>query len=392
MTGRQPAAAQRPGSASGAARPRRGRNRCGRRLLGTCESLVACRARENELRAQTRAACGRFAEHQQRQAPQREPGGGPAGLGPQLQRQPTPGTGSTRPKTALGPTRHRPAGHRRAADPLNSELPALEAERPGPRRRQTATAEGTAARPLKQRPGCSAKPACSRHLLAGRPRSGSLARSGWPNNWRPSPARSSGCCSRGGAGAKRTGHGASNTTGNRRRRAPWRSQQQELQERFGTNGAAPRWRPRPSSRPAAWPCTAAMGSGAAGGGAARPWPKQDLGLRLRSKPWGGELPDPPVVEPVRQGRAWRPWSKDLRRLQERMEALEPVNCSPLEEPSRLEIRLAGFAAASNPQQGAREETMAAADSKTVVHFAPEGFLGSLPGRDGHFPRGSSPAF
>jgi chromosome segregation protein len=96
-----------------------------------------------------------------------------------------------------------------------------------------------------------------------------------------------------------------------------------------------------------------------------------------------ELPDPlPVIpEAVRQG-GLEGLQNELRLLQQRMEALEPVNMLALEELERLEHRLAELEERLEVLSKEREELLLRIE--TVATLRQEAFLEAFHAVDGHF--------
>jgi len=242
-----PAAAQRPAQASGAAPTHdESRTACGDGLaveLGA-RVLVACRRREKRAGAATRTAAAPFLQEQPAapRASLQRPNWGAAqrSPGPKLQRSLQLQERLNQTQTAPGGRPDTPAGTG-AADPLNSELAALERGRPGPRRRQTATAgRDCKQRPWKHRPGLlSRNTACSdTYLLAGPAESAlpgmcvlcSGPTTGSRAGQRRSRRTAAGPWRRLAAKSARRSDGASNTTRNRTRTRPrtWRPQQQRV--------------------------------------------------------------------------------------------------------------------------------------------------------------------
>ena len=104
---------------------------------------------------------------------------------------------------------------------------------------------------------------------------------------------------------------------------------------------------------------------------------------LRLEQLEKELPDPrpELPEEVRQA-GLAALQEELRRLQQRMEALEPVNMLALEELEQLEIRLAELEERLEVLSKEREELLLRIE--TVATLRQEAFLEAFRAVDGHF--------
>jgi chromosome segregation protein len=110
---------------------------------------------------------------------------------------------------------------------------------------------------------------------------------------------------------------------------------------------------------------------------------QRRGEQQRLEQLRRELPDPlpDIPEDVRQG-GLEALQADLRSLQARMEALEPVNMLALEELAQLETRLADLEERLDVLAKEREELLLRIE--TVATLRQEAFLEAFQAVDGHF--------
>ena len=166
------------------------------------------------------------------------------------------------------------------------------------------------------------------------------------------------------------------------RRAALEIQQQDLQERFGERRRA---RDGAEAQLAAQRLTLQQSQ----------WELQRLGeellaiaeqersLQLRLEAMGRDLPDPlpEIPEPVRRD-GLEALEQELRRLQQRMEALEPVNMLALEELEQLEQRIAELEGRLDVLSKEREELLLRIE--TVATLRQEAFLEAFEAVDGHF--------
>ena len=354
-----------------------------RRLLELGESLVACRRRENELGRQLEQLRPVLQEHQQRQAAlSAELGAAQRALGPQLQRQLQLQERLNQTQTALGADQTRRQATAELLTPLNSELAALEAEAAGAQASADSDRWKGLQHDLEAADRLLSETRLQRDtLLAGR-RERSLARERLAQQLEALASEEQRLLQAVAALGEAHGQWRQQHQQEQERRRALEAQQQELQERFGE---------RRRARDAAEAQLAAQRLALQ----QQQWDlerlgeellalaEQDRGLRLRLEALGRELPDPlPVVpEPVRQA-GLEALEQDLRRLQERMEALEPVNMLALEELEQLEIRLDELRGRLDILSKEREELLLRIE--TVATLRQEAFLEAFQAVDGHF--------
>jgi len=301
--------------------------------------VAAGGGRENELGGGNSSSCGVLQEHQAAARPPSAPNwAAQRALGPQAAAPAQLQERLNQTQTALGPPDQDTPGRPPPSclTPLNSELAALEAEAPGPRRRQTATAGRdmqhdleAATGLLSENPPAGATPCC-------RPaRALPLARERLPNTLRgPRQARRAAAA----AGtwrrwAKRTGklapanHQQENRSGRRALEAPAAA----LQERFRRTAAAARERLRPSSPPSALALQQQQWASWSGWGELLALGRTSTRPAAPGSTLGRELPDPlPVFpSPYAQAGPGGPGSKNLRRLQNAWKRFKRSTCSPL---------------------------------------------------------------
>ncbi len=111
--------------------------------------------------------------------------------------------------------------------------------------------------------------------------------------------------------------------------------------------------------------------------------EQERGLQLRLEAMQRQLPDPlpEIAAEVRQA-GLEALQQELSRLQQRMEALEPVNMLALEELEQLERRIADLEERLEVLSSEREELLLRIE--TVATLRQEAFLEAFHAVDGHF--------
>jgi chromosome segregation protein len=166
------------------------------------------------------------------------------------------------------------------------------------------------------------------------------------------------------------------------RRGALEARQQELQERFGERRRA---RDAAEARLAALRLELQQ----------RQWDLQKLGeerlalaeqeraLVARLREMERDLPDPPppIPQEVRDG-GLEALRQELRLLEQRMEALEPVNMLALEELEQLDLRIAELEERLEVLSKEREELLLRIE--TVATLRQEAFLEAFHAVDGHF--------
>jgi len=354
-----------------------------RRLLELGESLVACRRRENELGRQLEQLRPVLQEHQQRQAAlNAELGAAQRALGPQLQRQLLLQERLSQIETALVADQTRRQATAELLTPLNSELAALEAEAAGAQ----ASADGDRWKGLQHDLEAADRLLSETRLqrdalLAGR-RDRSLARERLAQQLEALASEEQRLLQGVTALGEAHGQWRRQHQQEQERRRTLEALQQELQERFGERrrardvAEAQLAAQRLALQQQQWDLERL-------GEELLALAEQDRGLRLRLEALGRELPDPlPMVpEPVRQA-GLEALEHDLGRLQERMEALEPVNMLALEELEQLEIRLDELRGRLDILSKEREELLLRIE--TVATLRQEAFLEAFQAVDGHF--------
>ncbi len=110
---------------------------------------------------------------------------------------------------------------------------------------------------------------------------------------------------------------------------------------------------------------------------------QQRALDQRLEAMERDLPDPlPAIEPEVREAGLEALQQELRRLQQRMEALEPVNMLALEELAELEGRIAELEERLTVLSSEREELLLRIE--TVATLRQEAFLEAFHAVDGHF--------
>jgi chromosome segregation protein len=354
-----------------------------RRLLELGESLVACRRREAALGRQLEELRPELQQLQQRLAAlEAERGSARKALTPQLQRQRQLAERLAQLREALGNDQQRQQRLQGLLEPLQQQLAALQQEE------AAAQSSGDAARwqGLQQE-----LEAADQALVAARQQRDSLLAARRERALAVERLRSQ-LEALGGEEQRLVGavqalvaeraQWKERQQADQERRTALEQQQAELQTRFGE---------RRRARDAAEAALAAQRQALQ----QRQWELQRLGEelqglaeqrrrdQLRLEQLQRELPDPlpEIPQEVRES-GLEALAADLRSLQARMEALEPVNMLALEELEQLEARLAELQDRLDVLSSEREELLLRIE--TVATLRQEAFLEAFRAVDGHF--------
>ncbi|MFM7361217.1 MAG: AAA family ATPase, partial [Cyanobium sp.] len=354
-----------------------------RRLLELGESLLACRRRESELGRELEEARPQLQQRQQRQAAlEGEHGAARRGLEPQQQRRSQLEQRLAQLLEVLAHDERRRGQLEQSLPPLQQALSELEAAE------KEATASGDSARWQ----GLQAElEAADRALSEARQRRDSLVAE---RRERSVAAERLGSRLEGLAVEEQRLVQAVNALVAERQQ--WKEQQQADQQRRGE--LEQRQRELEGRFGACRRARDEAESALAGRRQAlqqRQWQLQRLGEErqtlaeqgrsqaLRLVQMERELPDPlpEIPEDVREA-GLEALQEELRRIQQRMEALEPVNMLALEELEQLETRLAELAERLDVLSKEREELLLRIE--TVATLRQEAFLEAFRAVDGHF--------
>ncbi|WP_094561153.1 chromosome segregation protein SMC [Synechococcus sp. 8F6] len=353
------------------------------RLLELGESLLACRRKEAELGQRLEALRPQLLQHQQRQAAlEAERSAAQRTLAPQLQRQQQLGSRLSQLQATLHADLQRQQELEALLIPLQQQRAALE------QAEAAVQASGDAARwqgLQSELEAADAALAAARRqrdeLLAAR-RERALAAERLRNQLEALAADEQRLVSAVNALVAERAHWKEQHQADQERRSTLEAQQQELQTRFGE---------RRRARDAAEAQLAAQRQALQ----QRQWEVQRLGEELESlaeqlrgdqlrlAQLERELPDPlpEIPEEVREA-GLEALQTELRSLQARMEALEPVNMLALEELEQLETRLAELEERLEVLSKEREELLLRIE--TVATLRQEAFLEAFTAVDGHF--------
>ncbi len=353
------------------------------RLLELGESLLACRRKEAELGQQLEALRPQLLEHQQRQAAlEAERGAAQRALAPQLQRQQQLGSRLSQLQDTLQADLQRQQELEAILSPLQQQRTAIE------QAEAAVQASGDAARwqgLQSELEAADTALAAARHqrddLLAAR-RERALAAERLRNQLEALAADEQRLVSAVNALVAERARWKEQHQTDQERRSTLEAQQQELQTRFGE---------RRRARDAA----EAQLAGQRQALQQRQWEVQRLseeleslaeqlrGDQLRLAQLERELPDPlPEIPDEVRETGLEALQAELRRLQLRMEALEPVNMLALEELEQLESRLAELEERLEVLSKEREELLLRIE--TVATLRQEAFLEAFTAVDGHF--------
>ncbi|MCP9942978.1 chromosome segregation protein SMC [Cyanobium sp. ATX 6E8] len=353
------------------------------RLLELGESLLACRRKEAELGQRLEALRPQLLQHQQRQAAlEAERSAAQRTLAPQLQRQQQLGSRLSQLQATLHADLQRQQELEALLIPLQQQRAALE------QAEAAVQASGDAARwqgLQSELEAADAALAAARRqrdeLLAAR-RERALAAERLRNQLEALAADEQRLVSAVNALVAERARWKEQHQADQERRSTLEAQQQELQTRFGE---------RRRARDAAEAQLAAQRQALQ----QRQWEVQRLGEELESlaeqlrgdqlrlAQLERELPDPlpEIPEEVREA-GLEALQTELRSLQARMEALEPVNMLALEELEQLETRLAELEERLEVLSKEREELLLRIE--TVATLRQEAFLEAFTAVDGHF--------
>ena len=354
-----------------------------RRLLELGESLLACRRKESDLGQRLEAIRPQLLERQQRQAAlEAERSAAQRAIAPQLQRQEQLSSRLVQLQEALKADLQRQKELEGALQPLQLQLGGLEAAE------ATAQASGDSARwqglQAELEAADQALALARRHrddLLAAR-RERALAAERLSNQLEALAADEQRLVAAvNGLVAERSAWKERHQADQQRRTA-LESQQSDLQTRFGE-----RRRARDAAEAQLGAQRQALQQ--------QQWEWQRLGEELqaiaeqqrgdqrRLEQLERELPDPlpEIPDDVRES-GLETLQNELRSLQARMEALEPVNMLALEELEQLEKRLADLEERLDVLSKEREELLLRIE--TVATLRQEAFMEAFTAVDGHF--------
>ena len=354
-----------------------------RRLLELGESLLACRRKESDLGQRLEAIRPQLLERQQRQAAlEAERSAAQRAIAPQLQRQEQLSSRLVQLQEALKADLQRQKELEGALQPLQLQLGGLEAAE------ATAQASGDSARwqglQAELEAADQALALARRHrddLLAAR-RERALAAERLSNQLEALAADEQRLVAAvNGLVAERSAWKERHQADQQRRTA-LESQQSDLQTRFGE-----RRRARDAAEAQLGAQRQALQQ--------QQWEWQRLGEELqaiaeqqrgdqrRLEQLERELPDPlpEIPDDVRES-GLEALQNELRSLQARMEALEPVNMLALEELEQLEKRLADLEERLDVLSKEREELLLRIE--TVATLRQEAFMEAFTAVDGHF--------
>ena len=354
-----------------------------RRLLELGESLLACRRKESDLGQRLEAIRPQLLERQQRQAAlEAERSAAQRAIAPQLQRQEQLSSRLVQLQEALKADLQRQKELEGALQPLQLQLTGLEAAE------ATAQASGDSARwqglQAELEAADQALALARRHrddLLAAR-RERALAAERLSNQLEALAADEQRLVAAvNGLVAERSAWKERHQADQQRRTA-LESQQSDLQTRFGE-----RRRARDAAEAQLGAQRQALQQ--------QQWEWQRLGEELqaiaeqqrgdqrRLEQLERELPDPlpEIPDDVRES-GLETLQNELRSLQARMEALEPVNMLALEELEQLEKRLADLEERLDVLSKEREELLLRIE--TVATLRQEAFMEAFTAVDGHF--------
>jgi len=354
-----------------------------RRLLELGESLAASRRREAELGRQLEQLRPVLQQRQQRQAAlAAERSAAQRALGPQLQRQQQLQHRLGQIQAALLADQRRLDELAAVVGPVNQQLASLETEEAG------AQASGDSGRwqglqqDLETADQLLSEARLHRDNLLAVRRERALATERFSHQLEALAVEEQRLQQAVAALAEAHGHWRQQQRQEQERRAVLDIQHQELQERFGERRRA---RDGAEAQLAAGRLALQQSQ----------WELQRLGeellalaeqernLQLRLEAMARELPDPlpEVPEAVRQD-GLEALEQALRRLQQRMEALEPVNMLALEELEQLEQRIGELEGRLEVLSKEREELLLRIE--TVATLRQEAFLEAFQAVDGHF--------
>jgi chromosome segregation protein len=354
-----------------------------RRLLELGESLVACRRREAQLGQQLEDQRPQLQQLQQRLAAlEAERSSVRKALTPQLQRQQQLAERLAQLRQTLDADQHRQQELLALLAPLQQELTALQQEEAG------AEASGDAARwqGLQQELEAADQALVAARqerdtLLAAR-RDRALAVERLRSQLEALAGEEQRLVTAVNALVAERAQWKERQQADQERRGALEQQQAELQTRFGE---------RRRARDAAEAALAAQRQALQ----QRQWELQRLGEelqglaeqqrseQLRLEQLQRELPDPlPEIPQEVRDNGLEALTTELRSLQARMEALEPVNMLALEELEQLEARLAELDERLEVLSSEREELLLRIE--TVATLRQEAFLEAFTAVDGHF--------
>ena len=354
-----------------------------RRLLELGESLLACRRKESDLGQRLEAIRPQLLERQQRQAAlEAERSAAQRALAPQLQRQEQLSSRLVQLQEALKADLQRQKELEESLQPLQLQLTSLEAAE------AAARASGDSARwqglqaELEAADQALALARRQRDDLLAARRERALAAERFSNQLEALAADEQRLVAAVNAlVAERTGWKERHQADQQRRTA-LESQQSDLQTRFGE-----RRRARDAAEAQLGAQRQALQQ--------QQWEWQRLGEELqaiaeqergeqrRLEQLERELPDPlPEIPDAVRENGLEALQNELRSLQARMEALEPVNMLALEELEQLETRLADLEQRLDVLSKEREELLLRIE--TVATLRQEAFMEAFTAVDGHF--------
>ena len=354
-----------------------------RRLLELGESLLACRRKESDLGQRLEAIRPQLLERQQRQAAlEAERSAAQRALAPQLQRQEQLSSRLVQLQEALKADLQRQKELEESLQPLQLQLTSLEAAE------ATAQASGDSARwqglqtELEAADQALALARRQRDDLLAARRERALAAERLSNQLEALAADEQRLVVAVNALVAERTAWKERHQADQARRATLESQQSDLQTRFGE-----RRRARDAAEAQLGAQRQALQQ--------RQWEWQRLGEELqaiaeqqrgdqrRLEQLERELPDPlPEIPGEVRENGLEALQNELRSLQARMEALEPVNMLALEELEQLETRLADLEERLDVLSKEREELLLRIE--TVATLRQEAFMEAFTAVDGHF--------
>ena len=354
-----------------------------RRLLELGESLVACRRKESELGQQLEALRPQLQRQQQRQAAlEAERSAAQRALAPQQQRQQQRAERLAQLAAAIDGDTRRQAELAALIAPLQQQLAALE------QAEADARASGDAARwqglqhDLEAADAALAAARQQRDALLAARRERALAAERLASQLQALTGEEQRLVQAVQALVAERAQWKERQQADQQKRQQLEARQSELQTRFGE---------RRRARDAA----EAQLAGRRQALQQRQWELQRLGEelqalaeerrsgQLRLEQLARELPDPrpEIPEELRAG-GLEALQARLRQLEQRLEALEPVNMLALEELAELEQRLADLAERLEVLSNEREELLLRIE--TVATLRQEAFMEAFAAVDGHF--------
>ncbi|MCT0231679.1 chromosome segregation protein SMC [Synechococcus sp. CS-1324] len=354
-----------------------------RRLLELGESLVASRRREADLGRQLEQLRPALNQRQQRQAAlAAELGAAQRSLGPQLERQQQLQHRLAQLQAALLVDQERLVVLASLINPLEQQLAALEAEEAGAQSSADRGRWQGLQQDLETADLRLSEARLHRDALLSARRERALATERFADQMASVAIEEQRLQQSVAALAEAHAQWRQQQQQEQERRKGLEIQQQDLQERFGE---------RRRARDAAEAQLAAQRQALQ----QHDWQLQRLGeellaiaeqersLILRLEAMARELPDPlPEIPASVRELALDGLDQELRRLQQRMEALEPVNMLALEELDQLEQRIAELEGRLDVLSKEREELLLRIE--TVATLRQEAFLEAFQAVDGHF--------